>query len=66
MKGDASAVAGSSFELAQVKDRQVLKLSGSWQLTDGISSAERLFAATERAVKPGRLEVDASSLADWE
>ncbi len=66
MSSDAAAVAGSSFELAQVKDRQVLKLSGSWQLSDGIASAERLFDATGRAVKPGRLEVDASSLTDWD
>ncbi len=66
MSADTAAVAGSSFELAQVQDRQVLKLSGAWRLSDGIASAESLFEATERAVKPGKLEVDASSLADWD
>ena len=39
---------------------------GSWRLSDGIASAESLFEAKERAVKPGHLEVDASSLTDWD
>ena len=66
MSADAAALGQSRFDLAQAQDRQVLKLSGAWRLSDGIASAESLFEAKERAVKPGHLEVDASSLTDWD
>ena len=66
MSADTADDAGSIFELTQVEGRQVLKLSGPWRLSDGITTAEGLFEARDHAVKAGQLEVDASSLTDWD
>ena len=66
MSSDAAAVDRSKFVLAQATDRQVLKISGAWRLSDGIALAGSLFDSKEHAVQPGHLEVDASSLTDWD